>query len=330
MERIFRMLQNSFEIQTRGSHKKAVSLLTDTVEKLQASSNPLLVLIYTNFLPFFNAYITLNDAVGMLEGTYKGKTNLFETLIDGVDIKLRQWEGAIRAVFIEDSPTEIEIFPNKRGPFQTGTYEQRLGAIRILRDKLLEYTAANPTLVPVQSDVAAFYTLCDTARATQQGKEGNLNDARSQREAQRVVTMNAYMGIVYGGLLQQLYTDLTRVGDFIDFSILYDLVSEDLLADIDIANGNTVFNVPLDGVTVTGNKKFRIIVKDDTNTAIVLAYFAIGNKDQPSDPPKGIALNAGDNRIVTAAELGFDPTHTFLNLFTANGVAAQVQVYEVA
>lgn len=45
MERIFRMLQNSFEIQTRGSHKKAVSLLTDTVEKLQASSNPLLVLI---------------------------------------------------------------------------------------------------------------------------------------------------------------------------------------------------------------------------------------------------------------------------------------------
>lgn len=259
----------------------------------------------------------------MLEGTYKGKTNLFETLIDGVDIKLRQWEGAIRAVFIEDSPTEIEIFPNKRGPFQTGTYEQRLGAIRILRDKLLEYTAANPTLVPVQADVAAFYTLCDTARATQQGKEGNLNDARSQREAQRVVTMNAYMGIVYGGLLQQLYTDLTRVGDFIDFSILYDLVSEDLLADIDIANGNTVFNVPLDGVTVTGNKKFRIIVKDDTNTAI-------GNKDQPSDPPKGIALNAGDNRIVTAAELGFDPTHTFLNLFTANGVAAQVQVYEVA
>ncbi len=330
MERIFRLLQNSFEIQTRGTHKKAVSLLTDSVDKLQASSNPLLVAIYTAFLPFFTAYLALNDAVGLLEGTYKGKTNLFEALIDGVDEKLREWEGPIRSVFTEDSPTEIEIFPNKRKPFQSGTYEQRLGAIRILRNKLLEYTVDNPSLVPVQAAVAAYYTLCNAARSTQQGKEGNLGDARSQRETQRVITMNAYMGIVYGGLLQQLYTDLKRVGDFIDFPLLYDLVREELLADINAVSGNTVYNVPLDGVALNAHKKFRIIVEDETDTAIVIAYFAATENDAPGDAPVGIALNAGDNRLVEASELHYNPAHTALNLYTANGVSVKVQVYEVS
>lgn len=219
MKRKNRMLQNTFESQTRGSHKKAVSILTDTMDKMDG--NPAVMPIRSVFESHYTAYINLNDAVGLVEGTYKGKTNLFELLIDGVKEKLRDWEGKIRGVFPEDSPTEIEIFPRKRTPFYDGTYEQRLGALRILRDKLQEYTPAHAVLDPVQADVAAYYTLCNTARTTQQGKEGDLSSLRTEREVQRVITMNAYHGIVYGGLLQMFYNDLERISDYIDFSRLY-------------------------------------------------------------------------------------------------------------
>src|SRR5687768_7938891 len=131
----YRLLQNSFEIQTRGSHKKAVTLTTDTTDKLRILSDPLLLAIYNNYLPHHDAYLALNAAVEMGEGTYKGKTLSFEIIIDSVTGKLRLWEPPIRTIFPEDSPTEIEIFPNKRNPFLDGTYEQRLQAVKVLRDK---------------------------------------------------------------------------------------------------------------------------------------------------------------------------------------------------
>lgn len=80
MERKFRVLQNTFAIQTRSSHKKATSFLTDSMDKL--NSFAIVSIIYNLFLPYFTSYINLDDAVGLLEGTYKGKTNLFESLID--------------------------------------------------------------------------------------------------------------------------------------------------------------------------------------------------------------------------------------------------------
>ena len=330
MLRIFRMLQNSFEIQTRTSHKKAVSLITDSKQKLQTSTNPLLLVIYTAFLPFFDAYIALNDAVGMLEGTYKSKTNTFENLMDGIGDKLRQWESQVRAVFIEDSSEEIDIFPDKRGPFQTGTYEQRLGAIRVLRDKLAEYLPTHPMLAPVQGDVAAFYTLCDTARTLQQGKEGNLGELRTQREAQRITTMNAYLGIVYGGLLQVFYTNLQIIGDYIDFPLLYDLITEELIEEVTVTGGNTTVNVPLEGITVTGGKKFRIVVESADGAGVVIAYFADTNSADPGDPPRGMAVNAGDSMVVSADELGYDAGHTFLNLHNPTAAVVTVQVIEIS
>jgi len=169
MDRKFLILNNTFASQTRRSHKKAVSFLTDSTDKML--NVPALVAIYNLFLPYFTAYIDLNDAVGLLEGTYKGKTNMFETLIDGLTDKLKVWEGKIRNVFPEDSPMEIEIFPNKRNPFYKGTYEQRRGALRTLRNKIASLLPDYPALATVHDEIEAYTALCEAARSTQQGKE---------------------------------------------------------------------------------------------------------------------------------------------------------------
>src|SRR5688572_13212531 len=106
-EQNYRLLQNGFISQTRNSHKKAVSLTTDSVDKLRVTTDPLLQAIYNAYLPHHDTYIARNVAVEIAEGTYKGRTLSFENIIDTVDDKLRLWEPPIRTIFPEDSPTEI-------------------------------------------------------------------------------------------------------------------------------------------------------------------------------------------------------------------------------
>ncbi len=325
----FRLLINGFESQTRTSHKKAVSLSTDTTDKLRVTTDPALQAIYTIYLVHHEAYIALNLAVEISEGTYKGKTAGFETIMNTVGNKLRSWEPPIRVLFPEDSPVEMEIFPNKRTPFYAGTYEQRLLAVKALRDKLLEYTVANPSLVAVQADVAAFFTLANTARQTQQGKEGEESGLRTQREAQRVITMNAYWGIVYAGLLQQFYTTPDRIADLIDFGLLYDYRTEELIETLNVNGNNTIVNVPLADVSVTANTKFRIKNPTEQTGSLAIVYFGNTLIAGPGEPPIGIVLNGGDNRIVTAAELGFADSKPFLNIMNPSTNTVEVEIWEV-
>ncbi len=328
-EQTFRLLQNSFESQTRQSHKKAVSLSTDTTDKLRVTVPAPLQAIYNAYLPFHDAYIALNLSVELAEGTYKGKTLSFENILDTISEKLRLWEPPIRVIFPEDSPTEVEIFPNKREPFYDGTYEQRLLAVKALRDKLLEYTGANPSLVPVQADVAAFYTLANTARQTQQGNEGSLSALRTQREAQRKTTMGAFWGTVYGGLLGLYYLTPELIADYIDLPLLYDYKTEELIDTLNVP-GQVVANLPLTDITVTASTRFRI--KNMTEGAaghLVVAYFASTNVAGPGDPPTGIVFNPGDNRLETAEDLGWTPAKPFLNFYAPGPDPLIVEVWEV-
>ncbi len=218
----YRLLNNSFESGTRKSHIKAVKLSTDTTDKLRGHADPDLAGIFLAYEPFHEAYISLNVAIEISEGVYKGKTSSVEGLLDMLPEKLRIWEPPVYTLFPEDSDVAKEIFPHKRNPFLQGPYDGRLLSVRALRDNLLNYTGANPSLVPIQTDVAAFYTLVNTARQTQQSREGNVDELRHQRDLQRVTTMNAFWGIVYGGLLRKFYNDPEAILGYIDLDDFYD------------------------------------------------------------------------------------------------------------
>jgi len=166
-------------------------------------------------------------------------------------LKLRDWEGKIRAVFPEDTPIEIEIFPRKRTPFYQGTYEQRLSTLRTLRNKLAELLPSYPQLQVVHDEVAAYTALCEAARSTQQGKEGNLAVLRTQREAQRVTTMDAYFGIVYGGLLQMFFTEIERVGDFMELGFLYGNADRPDVIKTGNVGANSSLYINTTGISIT-------------------------------------------------------------------------------
>lgn len=310
----YRLLHNSFVSQTRNSHSRAVKLSTDTTDKLRTQTMPELLAIYNAYLPFHEAYINLNVAVEIATGTYKGKTAGFETVMDALPTKLRQWEPPVYLLFPEDSPVALEIFPRKRVPFYDSNYEQRLIALQALRDKLATLTAANPTLVPVQADVAAYYTLAKTSREAQQGLEGNLSELRNQREAQRISTMDAFWGLVYGGLLSICYNAPQQITGYIDLDELYENNQDDVVTvGGNLTIGQVVnINALLPDLNAEPDTVLRLRNKSASNASLV--FYAATTASELPGAGTQFTVNAGNTLEKTIAEMGFSDPYSFFNV----------------
>lgn len=312
----YRLLNNSFESGTRKSHIKAVKLSTDTTDKLRGLTDPDLAAIFTAYEPFHETYITLNVAIEMAEGVYKGKTSSFESILDTLPDKLRMWEPPVYALFPEDSSVALEIFPQKRSPFLQGPYDGRLISVRVLRDNLLNYTVANPTLVPVQANVAAFYTLANTARQTQQSREGSLDTLRHQRDLQRVTTMNAYWGLVYGGLLRKYYNDPEAILGFIDLDDFYDNATEEPTIIRGTINSGQVVNINalMEQFNLGTASVLKLRVTEPTNGSLVF-YSAVNPTDAPTPTnPYQFTVNTGAELEKTIGNFNFQAQPNF-NIF---------------
>ncbi|MBL0310732.1 MAG: hypothetical protein IPP77_13970 [Bacteroidetes bacterium] len=312
------LFKNTFLIKTRGSHPKALSFLTDSADKLNASTDPAIQLIYTAFLPHFDAYKHLNVAVLISEGTYKGKTNQFQVYLEEMKSKLKQWEGPIHSVFPEDSPTAIEIFPKKRNPFYKGNYEDRLISLKALSDKLLEFTGTQPSLVPVQADVAAYYALTKAARDVQQGKEGNTDELRSQREIQWKASMKAFWGIVWGGLLSRFYNEEHLLHDYFDLNII-NTYRFHFSKKLTVVAGINYIEIP-PHVAEKLNPNRKAVFLNDSQDKINLQF---GFSDSSTaQGPVPINLSEGNRRKMNIGHAGWAPGRNFLvvnNLSTFTG-----------
>lgn len=209
-------LSNTFDVQTRGSNVKMLSIVTDTDAKLQnESADPDILELYNLLHPIYDNYRQVCLNYDMVEGNYGGGTQAFENLLDTIPTELRKWEGQIRAVYYEDTPEEKAIFPNKRTPFLTGTYEERLSAIGTLAEKL----SSIPALSATHGLVSSFYTLALSTRLAQQQNEGALGQISDLREQQRMLVAEALYGVL-GGLMLRFRTSPTDIERFFDLELL--------------------------------------------------------------------------------------------------------------
>lgn len=215
-EQMWRFLINTFEVQTEGSNVKMLSLATDTHAKLKNEiSDPDINVIFEAFDPFYNAYRQICINYDLAAGDYEGETLGFETLMDSIPTEIRKWEAGVRFVYVEDSPEERAIFPDKRTPFLQGTYEDRISAVGTLVEKL----SSDPALAAVHTLVQSFYNTALSARLAQQGEEGNLGQLSDLRENQRLITADEMYGVL-GRLMYKFRNDRDQVERFFDLSLL--------------------------------------------------------------------------------------------------------------
>ena len=208
---------NVFLNQTYGSQKKALILFEDTFSKLAAGAQTdrNLFVIHASFRPAYEAYQDLAAKKNKAQNFYEGHTTRLETQLENIGLELRRWEGAVRAVYVEDSAEERMIFPNKRSPFLAGSYESRLNAIKTLAMSLEDF----PALAQVQTDVKNFYDNIALIRQKQQEYEGLNAQLSSALEAQRQATCWVLYGVV-GQLMHHFQNQSDRICDFFDLSLL--------------------------------------------------------------------------------------------------------------
>lgn len=208
---------NTFEVVTRNSNKKALILFEDTRAKLSSEGmvNANVQLIADDFEPHYTAYQNLYAQKQSINGLYEGKTLSFELMLEDLPTKIRKWEGQVHAIYPEDTPEERSIFPNRRNPFLNGPYELRISAIKSLADVLGTY----PALASTGSSVSSYYNQIEGARLLQQQHEGNSERYSALLEDQRKITCSELYGAL-ARLMNEFRYNPDRITTFFDLSLI--------------------------------------------------------------------------------------------------------------
>jgi len=317
MEKIWIYESNTYDVNTRVSRPIAYKFFTDYKAKVEAGglTDPELLIIHNDFVPYYDALKGIYLNLQLIEGEYEGRTLGFEDLLVLLNDTnhLRRWEGKIRAEFPEDSPTEKEIFPNKRTPFLSGTYENRVLTVGTLAQKLLQY----PALAATQLEVLSFYNLMESTREAQQNHEGSLANLRVLFENQRVIVATEVFG-AYGKFCYKYRNNRPMIKTFFDMEILRKGETDIVLFD-DIVNANEAKNITQD---FSADQVFGI----ENNGDAALWFYT---SDAAGNPYQGwgVQVLPGEYKKFNVTELG--GLRQFLNVYNQNGTAGACIVTQV-
>lgn len=315
----YRFFINPFLSVTRNSYKDMLSLGVDHKAKLVANqADPEIAAILVTYDPILQSYLIVDQNLSSVLGTYKGKTQTVEELFDQLrKIRLPIWEGQIFFFYPEGTETATSLFPNARNPFNDGTYEQRIQAIKVLGDKC----ALDPSLAGVSVNILAFHTQIESSRLAQQSQgEGAADTLRTLRETARVLLCQELYGDM-GKLMYKFRSNPTAVGDYFDMEILRSAKETDNLEEGDIA-GNTVFNI-FDTDSQGYGVGVELRIKNTTTNDLGPLYFYPANSAAQGWNGTGWSLSAGQEVTVTL-EAG-----QFLPFFNVQNQGGGEQSWEV-
>jgi hypothetical protein len=308
----YRFFINPFLRATQASYKKALSIGEDHKAKLlNLQADPEIAAMLLTYTPILQAYKTADLNLQSAEGTYEGKTQTVEELFDKLNTeKLPYWEGQIRSVYYEGTPEETSLFPDKRKPFQSGTYEQRISAIKVLGDKCA--LDANVIISGVSVNILAFHTQIEGARVLQQSQgEAAVAALRNLRETARVLLCQELYGNM-GTLMHKHRANPLVIDQYFDLSYLRTPSDSTQVLEVD---ANEVENI-LDNLQLgdlTGKK-----VKNTSRENVTMQlYYAASISDPPTPGNPVIEVHQGEQKILDEAVMG--PVQPFLNVFNING-----------
>ena len=315
---------NTFEVQTRNNFKRMLSLSLDHYGKLVAAAaiNPDIVPLRDDYEPVNLKYQAGYAAWKGAEGTHEGSTLNVEDLLKQLNSEIRSWEGTVRYVFPEDSPQERSIFPNKRVPFQSGTYEQRISAVQTLAEKLATYTT-KPLLVTLSATVQAFYDGIEAARLSQMGNEMDISASNATLEQDRISCATG----MYGNLGQLMYIfrrTPTDVEQFWDLTLLRNLTGEPFKEVVTI-NPEAIKTVNLTDSQRDEIEADTAIKLENTSSAGIVLKAGFSDAANAA-PPFFITVAHTTQRQLTASELGWSSDKKYLVIQNENTETGTMKV----
>lgn len=238
-------LHNTFESNTRNSHKKTLKLGMHTDAALHNEmATPEIGTLYGQYHPVYIAYQLVDQNYRTRKSMYRSATATTDAQFDLLtELKIRQWEGTIRAKYIEDSPEELRFFPNKRAPFQQGGYASRIQAVKSLH----EVVVADGTFpVAFAVDILSTATVLESSRLAQLEDEDSFKQLADLRDNQReLLCMELYA--VLGGLIQLYKADTDQIARFFDIELLHRAATD---ANLTVSVVKDADGLPLEGAVV--------------------------------------------------------------------------------
>lgn len=293
-------LNNSFLIGTKESTKTLMILSPDHCARLQAASAD------PDILPLYNSFVVIDEALTnsyslwmTASAAYSGTTLAFEILIKELSqTKLDEWIPQVQVVFPESTPEFKSIFPKGRAPFNTGSYDIRLKAVKSLGENLGPYAA----LAATKTKVETFYDTLLSARTIQQVKEEDVRLKSEALELKRVETCVA-MYANLGTLMAKYAATPEAIAKFFDLALIQSPPKDKNTFSVIVAAKDTANVVP-GGFTdttqftlYTGNTR-GLFFTSNSATGVV---------------SEGIKMEPNTSKTVLATDLGA-PGNTFLNV----------------
>jgi hypothetical protein len=304
----YRFFINPFTVATRNSYKLMLSIGEDHKARLLAlQADPDIAAILLTYNPVLQSYKNTDQNLQSALGTYKGKTQTVEELFEQLsNEKLNIWRGQIHSVYPEGTAAETALFPEKRKPFQQGTYEQRISAIKVLGDKCA--LDASPVVVAASVNILAFHTQIESARVLQQSQgEGAVANLRTLRETARLLLAAELYGNM-ALLMHKHRSNPTDVAQY--FEMKYLRSAADNTEEVEV-EANGVENL-LDNVQPGDITGARVKNTSPENVTMQL-YYAASISDPPQPGDVLIELAQGVQKTLDEAELG--APKPFLNVF---------------
>ena len=129
--------------------------------------------------------------------------------------EIRKWDVDIQAFYPRETPTYRLLLPDFRKPFQNGSIEDRVKAVR----NLVSAIGTDASLAAVKTDVQTFLGLLTTAMDKQGGLFTSIETATTDLETARLAAAEGMM-YVYGKFVSKYYKDLKLMESYFPVDLL--------------------------------------------------------------------------------------------------------------
>jgi hypothetical protein len=316
--------KNTFDVHTRKSFKKMLTLSFDHFAKLSdaATTNPALVPLRDDYAPLHQTYSQAYSDWTLALGNHEAETFRLAEWSARLNQEVRDWEGQVRFVFAEGTAQEVMLFPQKRTPFQSGTYEQRILAVLTLATQLATFTT-QPVLLTLSATVQAFYDQMQAVRLAQTGLELSVSRSSRHLEQSRLACARGMFSNL--GRLMHLMSDRPQgIGQFWELHLLRP-TPRGAFADSLLIDPQTIATAdlsPKQREKLTANT--RLTIKNSSPRTISL-FVGFSTEPQAASPHT-VELLPGEARELSASELGWSTTHTYLTAHNPHDQTATLSV----
>jgi hypothetical protein len=260
-----------------------------------------------------NASSEKSTDIGQRIGFTGTLNSLFENLIS---THLPAWQQEMRNTYAANTNEYKAFFPFGNKPFTDGRIEDKLNAVKALRDQCTADAAAAIQAVGVT--VGAYYTLLLNARNAQLGKKVEVGgDRDAQQNAIKAMCVLHFSN--WGKLIGKFPENQTLLNSFIDVQTLQRIAHSSLYEGtanpLQIKKVCTHRFAPVSTIVVTndGTTDFKLWLAESAKSTV---------------HPAGVTVPAGTvNMVIQVVNLG-NPTHRVLMLQNLDPAAdASYEIY---